>query len=76
MSGLGLLLAGEAKRSRKDDESIIRRHLRPRFGAMKVQDIGVEDGDDYISSRDHLSVKTMANHITLLTDSRLMCNSM
>ena len=37
------------KRSQKDDESIIRKHLRPAFGAMKLRDIGVEDVDGYVS---------------------------
>jgi hypothetical protein len=36
------------KRSQKDDESIIRKHLRPAFGAMKLRDIGVEDVDGYV----------------------------
>jgi hypothetical protein len=31
------------KRSQKDDESIIRKHLRPAFGTMKLRDFGVED---------------------------------
>src|SRR5262245_5048451 len=29
------------KRSRKDDESIIRRHLRPTFGALRLRAVGV-----------------------------------
>jgi hypothetical protein len=33
------------KRSRKDDESIIPRHLRPAFGAMRLRDLGVEEVD-------------------------------
>jgi hypothetical protein len=39
------------KRSQKDDESIIREHLRPRFGTMRLRDIGVEDGDEYLSEK-------------------------
>ncbi|MCL2724812.1 MAG: site-specific integrase [Polyangiaceae bacterium] len=54
------------KRSKKDDESIIRKHLRPTFGKLNVRDIGVEDVDDYINARDHLTEKTLANHVTLL----------
>lgn len=54
------------KRSKKDDESIIKKHLRPAFGKKKLKDIGVEDVDDYINDRDHLSEKTISNHITLL----------
>jgi integrase len=57
------------KRSAKDDESIIRRHLRPAFGAMKVRDVGVEDVDAYVTEKvdgEELSDKTVANHVTLL----------
>jgi integrase len=58
------------KRSQKDDESIIRKHLRPRFGAMRLRDIGVENGDEYLSEKIDdagLSEKTVSNHLTLLT---------
>ena len=55
------------KRSQKDDESIVRKHLRPTFGHMKLRDIGVEDVDDFIADREHLAEKTLANIITLLT---------
>jgi integrase len=55
------------KRSGKDDRSIIKKHLRPAFGSRLLRDIGVEDGDDYVNEREHLSEKTLANHITLLT---------
>lgn len=57
------------KRSAKDDESIIRRHLRPAFGDMRVRDVGVEDVDTYVTEKvdgEELSDKTVANHITLL----------
>jgi hypothetical protein len=50
------------KRSQKDDESILRKHLRPRFGAMRLRDIGVEDGDEYLSEKiddEGLSDKTV-----------------
>lgn len=33
---------------------------------MKLRALGVEDGDDYIASRDDLGDKTIANHVTLL----------
>jgi integrase len=58
------------KRSCKDDESIIRAHLRPAFGLTRVPDIGVEDVDEYVSVKVDgagLSDKTVANHVTLLT---------
>ena len=37
------------KRSRKDDESILRKHLRPAFGALRLRDIGVEEVDGYVT---------------------------
>ena len=58
------------KRSQKDDESIVRRHLRPRFGNMRLRDLGVEDGDDYASEKidgEGLGDKTVNNHLTLFT---------
>ncbi|HTA88357.1 MAG TPA: tyrosine-type recombinase/integrase [Polyangiaceae bacterium] len=54
------------KRSGKDDESVIRKHLRPAFGTMRVRDIGVEDGDAYVLSHAILDPKTVSNHLTLL----------
>ena len=33
---------------------------------MRLRDIGVEEGDDYIQAREHLGDKTIANHLTLL----------
>jgi integrase len=58
------------KRSRKDDESIIRKHLRSAFGTMKLRDVGVEDVDSYVNGKiddDELSDKTVSNHVTLLS---------
>jgi integrase len=58
------------KRSKKDDLSIIRKHLRPFFGAMKVRDVGTEEGDDYVNLKiddEGLGDKTVNNHLTLLT---------
>ncbi|MDP2342262.1 MAG: site-specific integrase [Deltaproteobacteria bacterium] len=55
-----------AKRSRKDDESIIRAHLRPAFGPMRLVDIDVAPIDLFSASKGHLSDKTLANHLTLL----------
>jgi integrase len=54
------------KRSGKDDESIIKKHLRPSFGKMRLCDIGVEEADDFIADREALAEKTLSNHITLL----------
>jgi integrase len=58
------------KRSHHDDQSIIRRHLRPAFGAMKLRDVGVEEVDSYVNEKiddENLSEKTVANHVTLLS---------
>lgn len=54
------------KRSRKDDESIIRRHLRPSFGALELKDITVTRVDAYVTARRGLEKKTVNNHLTLL----------
>lgn len=54
------------KRSRKDDESMLRRHLLAAFGPMKLRAIGVEDVDRYVSTRRTLDPKTVNNHLTLL----------
>jgi len=57
------------KRSQKDDESIIRKHLRPAFGAMRLRDLGVEEVDGYVGIKvddEGLSDKTVSNHVTLL----------
>jgi integrase len=57
------------KRSKKDDESIIRKHLRPAFGAMKLRALGVEDVDVYANEKiddEELSEKYVSNQLTLL----------
>jgi integrase len=54
------------KRSAKDDESIIRAHLRPFFGSSLLRMIGTERIDAYATEKGHLSQKTVANHLTLL----------
>lgn len=54
------------KRSRKDDESIIRRHLRPSFRGVPVADIGLDRVDAFVRSRSQLSPKTTSNILTLL----------
>ena len=54
------------KRSGSDDESIIRKHLRPSFGALRLRDFSVEHVDDFREERDDLSEKTVHNHLTLL----------
>jgi integrase len=54
------------KRSRHHDESIIRAHRRPAFGAFRLHEIGVVQIDKFIVDRAHLSKKTVNNHLTLL----------
>lgn len=54
------------KRSAKDDESIIRAHLRKFFGATRLRLIGTERIDAYATEKGNLSQKTVANHLTLL----------
>ena len=54
------------KRSEADDKSIIRKHLRPAFGSLPLRDLGVEHWDAYMAEREHLSLKTLDNHYTLL----------
>lgn len=53
------------KRSGHHDESIIRHHLRPAFGPMKLRDIGVQAIDKFRNDRAHLSPKTLSNILTL-----------
>ncbi|MGH7283106.1 MAG: tyrosine-type recombinase/integrase [Polyangiaceae bacterium] len=54
------------KRSKRDDESILRRHLTPEFGSLLLKDIDVAAVERFVASRTHLSKKTIANHLTLL----------
>jgi integrase len=54
------------KRSRKDDESIIRRHLRPAFGEFDLPAIGAVQLDAFRQTKRELSPKTLANILTLL----------
>lgn len=54
------------KRSEKHDKSIIRAHLRPAFGALRLCDLGVERADRFVNERKHLGEKTIGNILTLL----------
>ena len=54
------------KRSGADDLSIMKKHLRPSFGRMKLADIGVEAVDRYLAEKSDKSKKTINNHLTLL----------
>jgi integrase len=54
------------KRSIDTDESMIRRHLRPFFGHMKLMAITLEQVDRYRATLGSLSLKTQVNHLTLI----------
>jgi len=55
------------KRSRKDDESILRRHLNPAFGSELLRSIGVAEIDAFKQKKvQQLSPKTVANILILL----------
>jgi integrase len=54
------------KRSGYDDLSIMKAHLRPFFGGMKLAEIGVEAVDRYLAEKSDKSKKTVNNHLTLL----------
>lgn len=54
------------KRSQKDDLSIIKTHLRPNFGHLKIKELTVEKVDQFIAERTLLHKKTVSNHLTLL----------
>ena len=53
------------KRNPKDDQSIIRVHLIPAFGDLKLQAIGVEAVDRFRTTKIHLHPKTLSNILTL-----------
>ena len=55
------------KRSPKDDKSMIRKHLRPFFGRMRLSDVGVATIDRFTSVKQAhgLSNKTINNALTL-----------
>ncbi len=55
------------KRSPKDLTSIIRAHLLPFFGEIRLMAIGQEYCLRYQQSKSHLSKKTVSNHLALLT---------
>ncbi|MFZ5480454.1 MAG: tyrosine-type recombinase/integrase [Myxococcota bacterium] len=53
------------KRSEKDDQSAIRRHLRPAFGELRLHVVERRVAA-YTLDRRHLAAKTVFNHLTLL----------
>jgi integrase len=54
------------KRSQHHDVSIIRAHLRPAFGVLRLLDLGIQHADRFMVERKHLNSKTVANIVTLL----------
>ncbi len=54
------------KRSFKDDQSVIRVHLRPAFGKLRLTEITVEKVDRFVAQKDGLSKKTVHNFLTML----------
>lgn len=54
------------KRSQKDDTSILKVHLKPFFGAMRLQDITLGRVDEFVKAKAALNVKTLHNVLTLL----------
>lgn len=58
--------AGE-KRSGDDDRSMIRRHLRPAFGSMRLRDFESKHALDYNRAKAHLSPQTRRHHLGLLS---------
>ena len=55
------------KRSGRNDESIIRKHLRPAFHGVRLRDLTVAHVDTYVAERSPLDPKTLNNHLTLFT---------
>ena len=54
------------KRSGKHDKSIIKAHLRPAFGVLKLTAFHTGHTDAFCLERTHLGKKTLNNHLTLL----------
>ena len=61
-----LATRAKRKRSEEDDKSTIRRHLRPAFGQLTLERVGVAEVERFIGEREKLSKKTIHNHLTLL----------
>lgn len=54
------------KASEKDDQSIIRVHLRPAFGKLKLTEFGLQHLDAFKARRSKENAKTTCNILTLL----------
>jgi integrase len=57
---------GAAKRSPKDDESILRRHLTPAFGDLNLLAVTYDRIEAFKASRAHLAKQTLRNILNLL----------
>lgn len=60
-----LRLRGYRKRSKKTDASLLKVHLRPFFGGMRIRDIGPREVEEFKASRQHLHPNS-ANHALAL----------
>ena len=54
------------KRSPKDDRSVIRKHIRPLLGGVRLRDLSVGHADLLRAERTYLDLKTVHNILTLL----------
>ncbi len=54
------------KKKARDDQSIIRCHLRPAFGALPLKSLGFAHVESFKVAKGHLSNKTVYNLLTLL----------
>jgi integrase len=54
------------KRRARDDESIVRIHLRPTFGKLKLKQIQSDLVEEYKAGKTHLHPNTIHHHLTLL----------
>lgn len=53
------------KRRQRDDVNVIKVHLRPAFGHVRLSHLSVQHVDQFSLEREHLSKKTLHNHLTL-----------
>jgi len=61
-----LTLRATAKRSKDDDESMLRRHLVPTFGNLALTEITFARIEQFKAERQHLAPQTVRHHLDLL----------
>ncbi len=61
-----LELRAAAKRSKDDDESMLRKHLVPSFGSLALTEITFERIEQFKADRKHLAPQTVRHHLDLL----------